>query len=314
MQLRTASTILVFLFATLAVPRLASARQAQGTEARSEEASADRIRSEIEAKQINAAIADARQAARQFPQSSEIHQLLGAALFKKDLNAEAREAFRRAIELDPAIPQNYFNLALVELSERKYLEASRLLETFVKLEPGNALAHVMLGRAYHNQNRTAPAIEQFKLALQLAPQLPLVHYHLGYAFQSQGDLSAALKEYDQEIKLNPGFAGNIQLGRGNLSAAEDLFRKGIALRPQGTQALYGLARVLQERGDLRGAEAALKQVIRLKPDSVEAHYALARVYQQLGRKDEAANEFKIVSELHAREARVSSGIAGSREP
>jgi len=320
MQFRTAFKTLAFLFAMLIGPMLFSASRIQDAEARLREASAERIRAAIQAGRIDAAIADARQGVAQFPQSSELHQLLGAALFKKGLNAEAREVFRRAIELDSEVPQNYYNLALVELSEKKYPEATRLLEAFLKLDPGNALARVMLGRAYHNQNRTAPAIEQFKLALELAPQVPLTHYHLGYAHQSQGNLTAALAEYEQEIKLNPGFfepyhlAGNIQLGRGNLDAAESLFRKGIALRPQGVQALYGLARVLQERGDLAGAEAALKQVIELNPDHVEAHYALARVYQQLGRKSEAAREFKIVSDFHARDARRSPGIAGRRDP
>jgi len=320
MQFRTAFKTLAFLFAMLIGPMLFSASRIQDAEARLREASAERIRAAIQAGRIDAAIADARQGVAQFPQSSELHQLLGAALFKKGLNAEAREVFRRAIELDSEVPQNYYNLALVELSEKKYPEATRLLEAFLKLDPGNAMARVMLGRAYHNQNRTAPAIEQFKLALELAPQVPLTHYHLGYAYQSQGNLTAALAEYEQEIKFNPGFfepyhlAGNIQLGRGNLDAAESLFRKGIALRPQGVQALYGLARVLQERGDLAGAEAALKQVIELNPDHVEAHYALARVYQQLGRKSEAAREFKIVSDFHARDARRSSGIAGRRDP
>jgi len=286
----------------------------------SEEASAERIRSAIQAGRLDAAIADARQAVAQFPQSSELHQLLGASLFKKGLNAEAREVFRRAIELDANIPQNYFNLALVELSENRYPEATQSLEAFLKLDPANALAHVLLGRAYHNQNRTVPAIEQFKQALEFAPQEPLTHYHLAYAYQSQGNLAAALAEYEQEIKLNPGFfesyhlAGNIQLGRGNLAVAESLFRKGIALRPQAVQAHYGLARVLREQGNFTGAEAALKRVIELKPAHVEAHYALARMYQQLGRKDEAAREFKIVSDFHARNAQRSSGIAGSHNP
>jgi Flp pilus assembly protein TadD len=302
-----------FLFATLIGATLSSASQAP-------DASAEQIRSAIQAGNVDAAIADARRAVAQFPQVSELHQLLGAALFKKGLNAEAREAFRRAIELDADLPQNYYNLALVELSEKKYAEATRLLETFVKLEPDNALARVMLGRAYHNLNRTVPAIEQFRLAIGLAPQLPLVHYHLGFAYQSEGNLSAALAEYEQEIRLNPGFfepyylAGNIRLGRGNLAEAETLFRKGIGLRPEAVQAHYGLARVLQEKGDLAGAEAELKRVIELKPAHVEAHYTLARVYQQLGRKSDAAREFKIVAEIHASEARSSSGIAGGREP
>jgi tetratricopeptide (TPR) repeat protein len=315
---RSREIVIVLGLAVITTPALLSGGFVFGQE--SEEASAERIRSAIEAGRLDTAVAEARRAVAEFPQSSELHQLLGASLFKKGLNAEAREAFGRAIELDAKAPENYFNLALIELSEHRYPEATRLLESFIKLDPGNAMARLMLGRAYHNQNRTVPAIEQFKRALELEPQLALAHYHLGYAYQSQGNLTAALAEYEQEIRLNPGFfepyhlAGSIQLGRGNLVAAEDLFRKGIALRPQAAEAIYGLARVLHEKGDLAGAEEEFKRVIELKPAHVEAHYALARMYQQLGRKDEAAREFKIVSDFHARDARRSSGIAGSLNP
>jgi Tfp pilus assembly protein PilF len=64
---------------------------------------------------------------------------------------------------------------------------------------------------------------------------------------------------------------------------------------------------------LNAAASTLEGVIKLKMDHVEAHYALARTYQQLGKSNEAAREFKIVSELHAHGAQRSSGIAGSQK-
>ena len=90
-----------------------------------QDASAERVRPAIEAGRLDEAIEEAHRAAERFQQSSELHQLLGAALFKKGLNPEAREAFRRAIELDTRIPQDYLNLALVDLSEGRYPEASQ---------------------------------------------------------------------------------------------------------------------------------------------------------------------------------------------
>lgn len=284
----------------------------------SEQTLVERISSQLEAGQIDAAIDEARRAVEQYPKSATLYQLFGAALFKKGAAGEARQAFQRAIALDPKVVQNYFNLALVDLSEKNYPEAEKSLETFVHLEPGNAQAHLLLGRAYHNLNLTLPAIEQFKKALALSPQLPLVHYHLGYAYQSQGNLTAALAEYQQEMKQNPGFpdvywlAGNIELGRGNLDAAESLFRKGLSVKPQAVQAEYGLARVFVARKQLAEAEQALHKVIELEPDHVEAHYALARTYQQLGKNEDAAREYKIVAELHARGKNQQSGIAGQR--
>ena len=114
-----------------------------------EQAFGDEIASKLRAGQIDAALDEARLALRQYPNSSELNQLLGAALFKKGLKGDARTAFRRAIQLDPGSSQSYYNLALVDLSENKYADAIIPLETLLRLNPDNAEAHLFLGRARH---------------------------------------------------------------------------------------------------------------------------------------------------------------------
>jgi protein O-GlcNAc transferase len=277
----------------------------------------DRIEAEIRAGRLDAALDQARLAVGQYPESPSLNQLLGATLFKKGLNEEARTAFRRAIDLDPSLPQNYYNLALVELSEHRYAQAVAPLETYLRLNPQDGQAHLFLGRAYHNLNRTLPAIEQFKKALSLDSDLPLAHYHLGYAYQSLGDLKAALEEYRKEIRINPAFydsywlAGNIELDQGNLDAAEAFFRKGVSLKEQAFQAHYGLARMQLAKKRYPNAEAEFKKALETSPDNVEVHYALARAYQQMGRKEDAKREYQLCVALHARGQKQRSGIAGT---
>lgn len=273
------------------------------------------ISSKIQTGQIDSALDQAHRAVAKFPRSSALYQMLGAALFKKGLNDDARAAFRRAIELDRNLPENYFNLALVELSESRYAEAVPPLEACLRLDPANAQARVLLGRAYHNLNQTLPAIEQFKKAVELSPRLPLAHYHLGYAYQSQGNLQGALTEFRKEIELNSSFyeaywlAGNIELAQGNLDAAEALYLKGINLQVPAFQAHLGLARVLLERRHFAAAEAELKKVLESRPDDAETHYALARLYRQTGRKQEAQREYQFVAALRARSRSQASATA-----
>ena len=279
----------------------------------------DRVRSEVEAGQIDAALDQARLAVGQYPNSSTLYQLLGVALFKKGLNEDARTAFRRAIEIDPSVPQNYYNVALVNLSEKQYARAVSPLETYLRLDPDNAEAHLLLGRAYHNLNRTVSAIEQFKKALALAPQLPLAHYHLGYAYQSQGNRKAALDEFKKEIEINPNFydsywlAGDIELEQGNLDRAADLYGKGIRQKPEAFQAHYGMGRALLAKKELAAAQTELRRALELKPDDAEAHYALARAYQQLGNAESARQEFAICAQINRQRQSAGSGIAGRRQ-
>src|SRR5208282_2026259 len=223
----------------------------------SEQALGDQIAENITLGHTDEALDEARGAVKQFPNSSRLQQLFGVALFKKGLNDEARQTLRRAIELDPGISENYYNLALVDLSERRYDAAAVSLEGALHRDPPNpAEVHLLLGRAYQNLNRAEPAIDQFKQALALEPRLPLAHYHLGFAYHSQGDQGAALEEFEKEIKITPAFydsywlGGNIELDRGDLKRAEDLFRRGIHLQPESVPAHYGLARVLLARKEL----------------------------------------------------------------
>ncbi|HLW79906.1 MAG TPA: tetratricopeptide repeat protein, partial [Terriglobia bacterium] len=78
----------------------------------SEPAFVDQISSLVSSGQLDRAVDAAREAVGRFPHSSQLYQLYGVALFKKGANEDARAAFRRAVELDPSVPQNYYDLAL----------------------------------------------------------------------------------------------------------------------------------------------------------------------------------------------------------
>jgi tetratricopeptide (TPR) repeat protein len=292
-----------------------------GTAARAQESEAaleSRIAQELGAGQLGQAAQDARRALKLFPRSAAFAQMLGAALFKDGDRDGARTAFQHAIELNPELPQGYLDLALVELSANRLAQAVPPLKEYLRREPDSAEAHLLLGRAEHNLNETLPAIKEFQKALALNPRLPLAHYHLGYAEQSLGRLDEALAEFKKEIELNPGFydsywlAGKIELDRRHWGTAEKYFRDGLQVRPDGLPALYGLARVEMARGEFAAAAGDLEKVVAREPDNVEAHYTLAQAYQRLKRPADAAREFKIVAELHARQRSTSSGIAGSR--
>jgi len=283
----------------------------------SEDSLVDQVASDLDSGRLDAALAKAQIGVGQYPHSSHLQQLLGVVLFKKGDNADARTAFRHAIEYDPTVPQNYFDLALVDLADKRYPAAAKELESYLRLDPMNARAHLLLGRAYHNENQTASAIEQFKKALSLDPALPLAHYHLGFAYQSMGNLQAALDQFYVEIRLNPDFptahwlAGNIELEHGKLPEAEKLFQEAIQLSPRAYQPHYGLARAFAEQKEFHSAQDEFTLALNYDPDNPEIHYSLARLYQQMGDKEAAGREFAVCARLHATQEKQVSGIAGA---
>jgi tetratricopeptide (TPR) repeat protein len=101
-------------------------------------------------------------------------------------------------------------------------------EAYLRLDSLNAQAHLLLGRAYHNQNETMPAIAQFKKPLALDGAPPLAHCHPGFAYKSLGNWGFPATYVWRTPSMNP-----VVLLRGNRlsldrsGASTQLSRRGV---------------------------------------------------------------------------------------
>ena len=101
---------------------------------------------------------------------------------------------KRALELDP----NHLPV-LVSLSEAARVKGE--LDASVdyglralKLAPGNFAAHLIVGRAYLSQERTAEAVVELQSAVGLAPDSPDAHYSLSLAYAAANRAKDAARE------------------------------------------------------------------------------------------------------------------------
>ena len=114
------------------------------------------------------------------------------ALESVDLSA-ARAAYRRALDLDPALSDAYINL----------------------------------GRLLHESGETAEALRLYREAIRRAPDDPIAHYDLALALEDQGDSGAASAAYHRALEIDPDFAdAHFNLGR----LLEKLGQRAQALR------------------------------------------------------------------------------------
>lgn len=105
----------------------------------------------------------------------------------------AREAYQRAIDIDP------------EMSD----------------------AYVNLGRLLHEAGDLDEAIQCYRQALERAPDDPVVHYNFALALEDAGDMSAARMHYHEAVEIDPDFAdAHFNLGR----LLERIGRRAQALR------------------------------------------------------------------------------------
>jgi tetratricopeptide (TPR) repeat protein len=88
------------------------------------------------------------------------------------------------------------------------------------------------------------------------------HYYAALDLVSEGEPERALAEYEQSIAADPTF----------------------------TEAMHGLARVLQDLGRLDEAIVAAQRIAELDPDDVLAYTSLSVLYQKKGMIPEAEAE------------------------
>jgi tetratricopeptide (TPR) repeat protein len=82
-------------------------------------------------------------------------------------------------------------------------EVESLLMTALALRPDYADARLQLGIVYHDQQRYAEAVDQYRKALKIAPGVATTHYRLGQALARMGDKSGAQQAFAAYEKLRP---------------------------------------------------------------------------------------------------------------
>ena len=93
----------------------------------------------------------------------------------------ADDEFALAARLAPASPDCYFYWSFAERAQRNFTKETALLRKVVKLQPGNVKAHIMLANSLLDQNRTADAVAELRIALAIDPHSARATYMLSRA-------------------------------------------------------------------------------------------------------------------------------------
>ncbi|MSR83148.1 MAG: tetratricopeptide repeat protein [Candidatus Latescibacteria bacterium] len=150
----------------------------------------------------------------------------GREYYKQGLYAEAVEALRRALVLQPDYLEVCVNLGVFLYSGLgDYEEAATVLEQAVVLDPERANTYLLLGKVYLALNRTAEAARTLERAVVLGPASWESQEQLGLAYLRQGRLKSALETFQAASMTAP-------VPRLHLHLAQTYIRLG---RPEAAQ-------------------------------------------------------------------------------
>lgn len=143
---------------------------------------------------------------------------LGRAYYTKARLGDAKRAFQRILDLDPANARAENNLGLILETEGKPDPAIQAYRDAIQWQErgsqGSEQPYINLGNLLAEQGRLQEALAPLEQAVALAPNNAYCHMTLGVYYRKVGQLQAARRELERATALEPNNpVDHYQLGR-----------------------------------------------------------------------------------------------------
>ncbi|MBN2053679.1 tetratricopeptide repeat protein [bacterium] len=138
------------------------------------------------------------------PSFSRGYTFIGIEQERLAMRDKAKEAFEKAISLNPNDPIPRVNLGGILNSEKDYDGAIRHLEKAVELDSSIARAHLYLGQTYYNNGQYEKAVQPLQTAGSLEPDtFPMTFGLLGNVFYKLQDYRQSRAAFKRFLELDP---------------------------------------------------------------------------------------------------------------
>jgi serine/threonine protein kinase/tetratricopeptide (TPR) repeat protein len=251
-----------------------------------------------DAGELDAALADFREAAALAPGYAMPHYNLGVTLSAQGRRDEAIAEYREALRLKKDFPEAYTNLGDALRDKGLLDEAIAECREALRLKKDYPEAHNALGHALYAKGRLGEAIAEYREAIRLRKDYALGHSNLGNALYWKGRLDEAVAEYREALRIKKDYPeAHCNLGlalyaKGRPDEAVAEYREALRIKKDYPEAHCNLGNALLEKGRPDEAIVELCEALRLKKDLPEAHNSLGNARQDKGQLDEAVAEYR----------------------
>ena len=117
------------------------------------------------------------------------------------------QATRKALELDPALPEAHVARGNALLNAWQWSEAESEFRRAIELSPNNATAHYFYALMLMPENRLDQALTEFRTALSLDPLSPVMNLNYAICLRDAGQREASDAVFQKVVQTDPAFAG-----------------------------------------------------------------------------------------------------------
>jgi tetratricopeptide (TPR) repeat protein len=197
---------------------------------------------------------------------------------------KARQAFMKAIEIDPGYMEARASYAGMLLDVGDVDEAVRQLTVVVRRDAKNPMAQYLLAQAFRMKEQYPQSIEAARAAIQLSPINPEPHFWLAESLRLSGSFEQGAVEYAEYLRLSDfdsKLAGKLNyyvlgylsgFGKKKRAAQQDIWKDLRSL------AYFGICDCRRKLSDWDAAITSCQKALTYDPDDPYVHYALGLVY------------------------------------
>lgn len=200
--------------------------------------------------QMAQTITRANQLIAQYPREFILHHVLALALDQSGQYADAAQAYQRALQINPNMPDLWFNHAIVLTHLEQIEEAKQAYRKAIALNPRFFEAHGNLGTLLQKQGLLDEAIASYHSGLQINPQDATGHFNLGTVLRDKGLLAEAVESYERALALFPNYTdahnnlGETWRDQGEMPKAIACYQQALQRNPQHQAANYNMGEFL----------------------------------------------------------------------
>lgn len=236
-----------------------------------------------------------------------------SALARKDVQAALAE-FREAVRLNPELPAAHEKLGEAYRESGDLPKAAESLETAVRLDPQNFHATFELGDVYRLLDRLSQAIRVYVLACRLDPNNFESRFRLAVCYQDSGELEQAVAAYHDALKLAPNNAkawfnlGAVHDVRGARYEAIQAYKRSLECDTDQPIVLVNLATVYMNQDRYEVARRTLEAALKMAPDLAIVHERIGYCDWRTGHNADAARAYREAIAISDKNPRAFAGL------
>jgi tetratricopeptide (TPR) repeat protein len=182
----------------------------------------------------------------------------------------------------------YARIGNVNIRLKRFPEAREAFRRALGINPNFAGAHVNIGETYLKEGDFEKAIGHFKNAIQINPDYAVPYNNIGVALMKMGKQEEAISYYDKALYYKPNFylalrnKANLLFSLNKYQEAINHYTRVLNLHPRSVEASYKLGICYEKVGMVDKAAFYYSSALRLDPNFISARNNLDRITKKSG--------------------------------